>query len=108
MCRHGYHGSYETDPPLQKVLKDYKIYYFSLWRALHRYDPTLAKTYKVEHRPYRTTDTTDNRIDTAAAWLRKLVKADVPGVCACMKRLIAHTLPAVLKAGGHWPPKKFR
>jgi hypothetical protein len=26
----------------------------------------------------------------------------------CMKRMLAHTLPAVLKAGGHWPAKKFR
>ena len=32
-----------------------------------------------------------------------------PGfVRACMKRMLGHTLPAVLRAGGHWPPKKFR
>lgn len=71
---------YENDPPFQRVFMSYKICSKSLWRALQHYEPTLAKNYKVEHRPYLDTDKWDGRLDATAAWLRKLVNPNAPGV----------------------------
>lgn len=73
-------AKYEHDAPFQDVLKSHKITFKSLWRSMQHYDPTLQKNLKVEHRPFLSPEQWGDRLDRSAAWLRKLVNPNAPGV----------------------------
>lgn len=56
------------------------------------------------------TEATEDPLQPYLDELTKVVQEVVTPhfVRGCMKRMLGETLPAVLKAGGHWPVKKFR
>lgn len=66
----------------------------------------MRKFCNARHPTQRSEDPLQPYLDEIKKVIQELITPQF--VRACMKRMLAHTLPAVLRAGGHWPAKKFR